>query len=82
MSGAGNKPCLSALLLFVVFGFAEFATAQQAPPLSVKPIRGGVYYTDGGVGSDTGIIVGKDGVIVVDAKMTEDSVLLPRREAA
>jgi cyclase len=70
---AGNKARLSAWSLLVAFGFAEFAMAQQAPPISVKPIRGGVYYAVGGAGADAGIIVGKDGVIVVDAKMTAAS---------
>jgi glyoxylase-like metal-dependent hydrolase (beta-lactamase superfamily II) len=47
--------------------------SQEAPPLSVRPIHEGVYYVVGGAGSDTGFIVGKDGVIVVDAKMTAPS---------
>ncbi|HZP33731.1 MAG TPA: MBL fold metallo-hydrolase [Candidatus Acidoferrales bacterium] len=46
---------------------------QQPPPLSVKPLNGGVYWTQGGAGGNTGIIVGKDGVIVVDAKTTPAS---------
>src|SRR2546430_14373088 len=46
---------------------------QQPPPLSVKPLNGGVYWTQGGAGGNTGIIVGKDGVIVIDAKTTPAS---------
>jgi glyoxylase-like metal-dependent hydrolase (beta-lactamase superfamily II) len=46
---------------------------QQTPPLSVKPLNGGVYWTQGGAGGNTGIIVGKDGVIVIDAKTTPAS---------
>jgi cyclase len=46
---------------------------QQPPPLTVKPLSGGVYWTQGGAGGNTGIIIGKDGVIVVDAKTTPDS---------
>src|SRR6202020_513664 len=42
-------------------------------PLSVKPLNGDVYWTQGGAGGNTGIIVGKDGVIVVDAKTTPAS---------
>jgi cyclase len=70
MSRAVGKPGLSASILFAALTFTGLAMAQEAPPLSVRPIHGGVYYTVGGVGSDTGFIVGKDGVIVVDAKMT------------
>src|SRR5665213_3412151 len=44
--------------------FAAVVKAQgQTPPLSVKPLSGGVYWTQGGAGGNTGIIVGKDGVI-------------------
>ena len=46
---------------------------QQAPPLSVKKLADDVYWTQGGAGGNTGIIIGKDGVIVVDAKTTADS---------
>jgi len=73
MSGANRTQGLRASILLATLTCAGFAMAQQAPPISVKPIRGGVYYTEGGVGSDTGFIVGKDGVIVVDAKMTAAS---------
>jgi len=56
--------------------FTFLATAgaqQQPPPLSVKPLNGGVYWNQGGAGGNTGIIVGKDGVIVIDAKTTPAS---------
>src|SRR5438309_4157134 len=54
--------------------FSSVAQAQQQPPpLSVKPLNGGVYWTQGGAGGNTGIIVGKDGVIVIDAKTTPAS---------
>jgi cyclase len=53
---------------------ATLAGAQQQPvPLSVKALGGDVYWTQGGAGGNTGIIIGKDGVIVVDAKTTADS---------
>ncbi len=54
--------------------FTSLANAQQQPPpLSVKPLNGGGYWTQGGAGGNTGIIVGKDGVIVIDAKTTPAS---------
>lgn len=54
--------------------FATVASAQmQAPPLKVMHINDGVYWTSGGAGANTGFIVGTNGVIVVDAKMTADS---------
>jgi cyclase len=65
------------LALAIVLGLSAFAAQanaqQQAPPLSVKPLSGGVYWTQGGAGGNTGIIVGKEGVVVVDAKTTPES---------
>jgi len=60
--------------VLTLIAFAPFARAQQqAPPLQVKPLTGGVYWTQGGDGGNTGIIVGKGGVIVIDAKTTPAS---------
>jgi glyoxylase-like metal-dependent hydrolase (beta-lactamase superfamily II) len=61
--------------ILAAFGaLATLAAAQmQPPPVSVKPLTGGVYWTQGGAGGNTGFIVGKDGVIVVDAKTTSES---------
>ena len=54
--------------------FAAVVNAQQQPPpLSVKQLKSDVYWTQGGAGGNTGIIVGKDGVIVIDAKTTPAS---------
>lgn len=48
--------------------------AQQAvTPLVVRPLKGGLYWTQGGAGGNTGFIEGKNGVIVVDTKTTVDS---------
>jgi cyclase len=54
---------------------APFVAAQGPPPgpFSVNPIKDGVYWTRGGAGANTGIVVGKDGVIVFDSKMTPES---------
>ncbi len=43
------------------------------PPLKVAALSGGAYWTSGGAGGNTGFIVGDNGVIVIDAKMTADS---------
>ena len=50
------------------------ARAQQAPqPVTVTKIKDNLYWARGGAGSNDGIIVGKDGVILVDTKTTPDS---------
>ncbi len=49
------------------------APQQQVVPLSAAPLKGGVYWVKGGSGANTGFIIGKKEVIVIDAKMTEES---------
>jgi len=61
------------LLTASMIAFATPAAAQAPAPLVVKPLNGGVYYAAGGDGGNSGIIIGKDGVIVVDAKTTAAS---------
>src|ERR1700722_3630973 len=62
---------------------ATIAHAQQTPaPLVVKPLSGGVYWTQGGAGANTGFIVGDNGVIVIDAKTTPDSAMAVLAEIA
>lgn len=54
---------------------AAVSAAQGPPPepFSVNLIKDGIYWTRGGAGANTGFVVGKDGVIVFDSKMTPDS---------
>jgi glyoxylase-like metal-dependent hydrolase (beta-lactamase superfamily II) len=62
--------------LAIVASLAALATvtaAQQSAPLKVANIRDNIYWTQGGAGGNTGIIVGTTGVIVVDTKTTVDS---------
>ena len=55
-------------------GLVAVTMAQQQPgPVEIKALKGGVYYTQGGVGGNSGIIVGQNGVIVIDAKTTPES---------
>src|SRR5579863_9662642 len=69
-----RKRVFESVLIVALAGLASVATAQQQPvPLKVANIRGNVYWTQGGAGGNTGIIVGTTGVIVVDTKTTVDS---------
>src|SRR5579872_4979576 len=53
---------------------ASIAGAQQPPaPLVVRQLKPDVYWVEGGAGANTGFIIGKAGVIVIDAKTTPDS---------
>ena len=69
-----RKHVFEFVLIAGLAGLASVATAQQQPvPLKVANIRGNVYWTQGGAGGNTGIIVGTTGVIVVDTKTTVES---------
>ena len=69
-----NELTLGPAMLTVFVSFAMLAAAQQqTPPLKVTKIKDNVYWAQGGVGSNDGIIVGTTGVIVVDTKTTTDS---------
>ena len=60
--------------LFALFaGVVAIAAAQQppAPPFVTKQITKDVYWVNGG-GGNSGVFVGKKGVVVVDAKTTTD----------
>src|SRR5580704_1057829 len=58
------------------------AAAQQQAALKIANIKGNVYWTQGGAGGNTGIIVGNTGVIVVDTKTTVDSSKAVQAEIA
>jgi glyoxylase-like metal-dependent hydrolase (beta-lactamase superfamily II) len=60
--------------ILLAFVFWTLPAAQQpAQPLVVKQLAPDLYWTQGGAGGNTGIIIGKAGVIVVDAKTTPES---------
>ena len=73
------KKSLALVTLTALGALAVAAAAQQAggppapPPLKVANIKDKIYWTQGGAGGNTGIIVGTTGVIVVDTKTTVDS---------
>jgi glyoxylase-like metal-dependent hydrolase (beta-lactamase superfamily II) len=70
---------------FLFWGFisssaAQQQTSQQAqplkqeiPPLSVQNVRGNIYQLKGGMGANSGFFIGGKEVLVIDAKMTEES---------
>jgi cyclase len=64
--------CVYGILLSVFFVSAGF-TQQAAPAISVEKTRGNIYQIKGGAGANTGFAVGEKNVVVIDAKMTEES---------
>lgn len=60
---------LAAVLTLAIPASAQ----QQPPPIKVTKIKDNIYFSQGGAGSNNGFIVGKNGVIVVDTKITAAS---------
>lgn len=59
------------------------ATRAQSPPIPIylmHPVRGGVYWIEGGAGSNSAFIVGDKGVILIDSKTTVPSEKLTLAE--
>jgi len=63
-----------AILLIVFTSLTLSAQERETPPLSLDKISGNVYQLQGGAGSNGGVIIGENGVLVIDSKMTEESV--------
>ena len=82
------KKTLGFATIVALGAFAAVAAAQQQgtppapPPLKVANIKDNIYWTQGGAGGNTGIIVGTTGVIVVDTKTTVDSSKAVQAEIA
>jgi len=57
----------------IVAGFAGFGVLAQAqapnPPLTVHKVKNNIYFVEGG-GGNAGVIIGRNGVIVIDTKTT------------
>jgi glyoxylase-like metal-dependent hydrolase (beta-lactamase superfamily II) len=64
------------LTLFILFfSFSPSITAQQQepPPIKATQIQGNIYELGGGGGANAGFFIGEKEVLVIDAKMTEES---------
>jgi glyoxylase-like metal-dependent hydrolase (beta-lactamase superfamily II) len=61
---------LIAVATLAFFSTLVFAQAPAFPPVTVKNLKDNVYVADGGGGTST-IVIGQNGVIVVDAKNRE-----------
>src|SRR5688572_21010166 len=68
-ASAGLKPCGYGFLFAIAI--AATLSAQRAAPIVVKPLKPDVYVAEGG-GSNSGIVIGPNGVVVIDAKGTPE----------
>jgi cyclase len=64
-------------MLFAIFCLGGAVCAAQQPPeppaMTVQRVRGEIFAVKGGSGANTGFAICDQGVIAIDAKMTEDS---------
>jgi len=76
------RPILSAAFLLTVCvpHPGKQAIAQQTPatrpppaPITVEQVKGNIYQVKGGSGANTGFFVGEKEIIVIDAKMSDES---------
>lgn len=63
------------VLAFTLLALPAFA---QTAPVEIKPLRDNVYWVPGGPGrpaggTNSGVIIGTDGVVVIDAKQSPDA---------
>ena len=73
----------SLFTVFILFIFLSlFITAQQTqpsqerqkpPPVTAHQVKGNIYEVKGGSGANTGFIITEKEVLVIDAKMSEES---------
>ena len=64
---------LGAVILALTALAPSLSAQTQFAPVQTHTLPGGVYWIEGGVGSNAGVVIGKDGVIVIDAKQTPES---------
>jgi glyoxylase-like metal-dependent hydrolase (beta-lactamase superfamily II) len=60
--------------------FGQQSTGQQTPaarppaaPITIEQIKGSIYQVKGGSGANTGFCIGEKEIVVIDAKMSDES---------
>src|SRR4030066_1715101 len=67
---------LAVLSMAVILGTSaaqQPQQAQQASPIALEKIAANIYQVKGGSGANCGVIIGEKEVMVIDAKMSEES---------
>lgn len=59
---------------FLLLPTQPFGQQREAPPVTLEKISDHLYQVLGGRGANGGVFVGDDGILVIDSKMTEESV--------
>jgi glyoxylase-like metal-dependent hydrolase (beta-lactamase superfamily II) len=62
------------LLSVVLLSLPSFAQQRETPPVTLEKISDNLFQILGGRGANGGFYIGDNGVLVIDAKMTKESV--------
>jgi glyoxylase-like metal-dependent hydrolase (beta-lactamase superfamily II) len=66
---------ISGIALTLIFSCILLkAQERETPPLTLEKVSEGVYQIIGGSGANGGMIIGDQGILVIDSKMNEESV--------
>jgi cyclase len=64
---------LTVFILFLSLSSSIAAQQQEPAPVKATQVKGNIYEVEGGRGANTGFFIGEKEVLVIDAKMTEES---------
>lgn len=64
---------LTVFILFFSLSSSIIAQQQEPAPVKATQVKGNIYEVKGGRGANTGFFIGEKEVLVIDAKMTEES---------
>ena len=62
------------LISFLIISSSSFSQQRETPPVKLDKLSDRLFQILGGRGANGGVYVGTDGVLVIDAKMTKESV--------
>ncbi len=62
------------VILFLILSSQSFGQQQETKPVSLEKISDYLYQILGGRGANGGVYIGDNGVLIIDAKMTKESV--------
>jgi glyoxylase-like metal-dependent hydrolase (beta-lactamase superfamily II) len=62
------------ILLILIVGAVVAAQERETSPVSLEKISENIYQIVGGSGANGGVIIGENGILVIDAKMDKESV--------
>jgi cyclase len=68
-----TKTILLSYVIFFVSVLSAFAQRREVQPVSFEKISDRLYYVTGGQGAASGVYIGDDSVLMIDAKMDEAS---------